>query len=109
MPPPKKPRDKYDHGEFLKTQTDGMGFSTEYGLDQQWGDWTFEAEIVLDEIKREDLWSEEKMSEIIAERQRAAEEKRQKEKREQERRNREWDERQLKEILKRRPELKDKI
>ena len=74
--------DKYDHCDFLMEQTDGYCFR-EYGqfdgLDPIQTGLQFEHRIDLDNIKREDLWSEQKMSEILEERRRAEEAKRQEE------------------------------
>lgn len=101
--------DAYKHHEFLKAQTDGFGFDTEDGLDQKFGDWKFAAEIVLDEIKREDLWSQKKMTEIIAERERKAaqerEAQRRKEREAQERRDKEA----IRRLKKERPEMFNEI
>lgn len=98
--------DDYKHCEFLKAQTDGFGFDAEYQhqITPDWG-WKPAAIIDLDEIKREDLWSEEKMSEILAERERIAAEKRRQEQEQKKKWAREKDQRELHRIMKEHPDL----
>ena len=97
--------DKYDVYKFLLSQTDGWGFQD---INLQ-GGWSFEKEVDLDKISLEDLVSSERMSEILAERQRKEEEKRAKAKQEQDATARRSQEYMLQEILRKRPDLVGKV